>query len=232
MKCRARRWYLPLAILALLASGACGGARGAQATRHRAPSQAEVSAFYCTNPEPTSTVQGHPDIASVPALKFVSLAPRSGGLLVTVKFREPLVLAPEGVYISWTIYVYRHRSDAASFDNEVELEFQDRGKGFEPSGWTMVASTYTSQTPVVGDVHTDKNRDELTAFFPAGFVDLSPPFYWFASQEEFRAYLPRPGTAAPQDWSINGAVYTDCPAGVRPDPNSAPYATKLLTVVA
>jgi hypothetical protein len=150
---------------------------------------------------------------------------------VTVKFREPLVLAPEGVYISWTVYVYRHRINAASFHNDVELEFQDRGQGFEPSGWTLVASTYTDQSPVIGDVHTDDKRDELTAFFPAGFVDLSPPFYWFASQEEFRAYLPRPNTAAPQDWSINGAVYTDCPAGVRPDPNSAPYATKLLTVI-
>jgi hypothetical protein len=223
-------WHLLLAIPALIAGGACGGTRPAAAT-HRVAPVPTLAAFSCTDPQAISTVQGNPHLASVPSLEFVSLAPRSGGLLVTVKFRRPLVLAPEGVYIAWTVYVYRHRSDAASFESEVELEFQDRGKGFEPSGWTMVASTYTHQTPVAGDVHTDNKRDELSVFFPAGFVDLSPPFYWFASQEEFRAYLPKPDTAAPQDWSINGAVFTDCPADVRPDPNSAPYAAKLLTVV-
>jgi hypothetical protein len=60
-------------------------------------------------------------------------------------------------------------------------------------------------------------------------ANLAPPFYWFASQEEFRAYLPKADKAAPRDWSINGAIYTDCPAGVRHDPNSTPYPSRLLT---
>ncbi|HYA45631.1 MAG TPA: hypothetical protein VED59_08485, partial [Acidimicrobiales bacterium] len=65
-----------------------------------------------------------------------------------------------------------------------------------------------------------------TTSFPAGFVDLRPPFYWFASQEEYRAYLPREGR---QDWSVNGSVVTDCPTGVRPDLNSPPDPAKLFT---
>jgi hypothetical protein len=192
-------------------------------------SRAAAAAFYCTNPQRTSTVQGNPQITSVPALESVFLAPKSGGLSVSFKFRTPLVLAPEGVSISWTVYVYRHRSDASNFERNIELQFQDRGKGWEPTGWTIVASTYTAQTLVGGDVQTSKARNQLTAFFPGGFVDLSLPFFWFASQEEFRAYLPEANQAAPQNWSINGEIYTDCPAGVRHDPNSAPYAAKLLT---
>jgi hypothetical protein len=174
-------------------------------------------------------VQGNPHVTSVPALQSVALVPASGGLKVSFKFRTPLVLAPEGVSLLWTVYVYRHRSDASNFERGIELQFQDRGKGWEPTGWTIVASTYTTQVPIGGDVHTDKARDQLTVYFPSGFVDLSPPFFWFASQEEFRAYLPEANKAAPQDWSVNGEVYTDCPAGVRQGPNSAPYPAKLLT---
>lgn len=178
-----------------------------------------------------SVVEGNPDIASVPSLQFVSLVPRSGGLLVTVKFRKPLVLAPEGVYISWRVYIYRHRSDAANPESTLMLQVEDRGKGWEPSGWTILASTYTSDSPIEGDVHTNNAGDQFTTFFPAGFANLSPPFYWFATQEEYRAYLPGATKSAGQDWSINGAIYTDCPAGVRHDPDSTPYAAKLLTAV-
>jgi hypothetical protein len=192
-------------------------------------SRAAAAAFYCTNPQRTSTVEGNPHIASVPALESVVLVPAPGGLSVSFKFRTPLVLAPEGVYIAWTVYVYRHRSDASNFERGIELQFQDRGKGWEPTGWTIVASTYTAQMPIVGDVHTNKARDQLTVYFPSGFVDLSLPFFWFASQEEFRAYLPETNKAAPQNWSVNGDIYTDCPAGVRHDPHSAPYAARLLT---
>ena len=111
------------------------------------------------------------------------------------------------------------------------LQVEDRGKGWEPTGWTILASTYASDSPVSGDVHTNKVRDELTTYFPPGFANLSPPFYWFATQEEYRAYLPQNSRSAPQDWNINGAIYTDCPAGVRPDPGSPPYSAKLLTAV-
>jgi hypothetical protein len=231
MKWQARQWLLLLVVPALLASAACGATRPAQAARHRVPAAAASTAFYCANPQPDSTIQGNPDLTAVPLLRSLSLVPSPGGLLLSVKFRKPLVLAPEGVYISWTVYVYRHRSDAANPESTLMLQVEDRGKGWEPTGWTILASTYTSDSPVEGDVHTNSARDEFTTFFPSGFANLSPPFYWFAAQEEYRAYLPRDNKAAPQDWKVNGAVYSDCPAGVRPDPNSAPYAAKLLTAI-
>jgi len=208
--------------------GACGSP-SAPAVKPASRDNPTTVAFQCTNPQPVPTVQGNPHITTVPSLESVSLVPSSGGLTVSFRFRKPLVYAPEGVYIAWTVYLYRHRVDASSFNRSVELEFQDRGIGFEPTGWTIVASTYTSQTPLGGNVQINEAHNQLTTFFPAGFVDLNPPFFWFASQEEFRAYLPQPNTAAPQDWSVNGAIFTDCPAGVRHDPNSAPYVTKLLT---
>jgi hypothetical protein len=195
-------------------------------SQHTAP--AATSAFYCTDPQRVSTVQGNPHVTSVPPLESVSLVPVFGGLTVSFRFRKPLVLAPEGVYISWTVYIYRHRSDASSYEQGVQLEFQDRGKGWEPSGWTILASTYTDDKPISGDVHMDQARDELSTFFPPGFFNLNPPFYWFAGQEEYRAYLPSSNKAAPQDWAVNGAVFTDCPDGVRQGPNSLPYEKKLL----
>jgi hypothetical protein len=164
----------------------------------------------------------------VPSIESVKLVPSLGGLVVDFRFRTGFALAPAGVLIAWTIYLYRHRSDAAQPAAAVQLAVQDRGPGWEPTGWTMVASTYTKDTPVAGEVRTDKARNELKTFFPAGFADLKPPFYWFASQQEERAYLPQNNKAEPQNWNVNGSIFTDCPAGVRSDPNSLPYAARLL----
>jgi hypothetical protein len=149
--------------------------------------------------------------------------------VVSYKFRAPVVLAPEGVYLSWAIYVYRHRSDAGKANKAIELQVENRGKGWEPTGWTILASIGTDASPVEGSVQTDAAGDELSTFFPAGFTDLRPPFYWFASQEEYRAYLPEANKAHPQNWNVNGSVTTDCPSGVRPTPNSLPDAARLLS---
>lgn len=204
-------------------------ALSSQTTHNVLIARTGAAAFYCTNPQRTSTVQGNPHVTSVPSLASVSLVPHSGGLMVTFRFRRAFALAPEGVYISWTVYVFRHRSDAANPESSLFLQVEDRGKGWQPTGWTILASTYSSASPITGQVHTNTAHDDLTTFFPGGFANLSLPFYWFASQEEYRAYLPQDNKAAPQNWNINGAIFTDCPAGVRPDPNSTPNSAKLLT---
>jgi hypothetical protein len=214
----ARRRYLPFVVpvLLVLAPGASAGNPG--------------PAFYCSNPQQPSTVQGNPDVTSAPSLESVGLAPRSGGLMVTFKFHKPFALAPEGVYIAWDVYVFRHRSDAGNLTSELQLQVEDRGKGWQPTGWTILAALGPVDHLVLGQVHTNKVHDAFTTFFPAGFANLNPPFYWFASQEEYRAYLPRGDKAGSQDWNVNGSIFTDCPAGVRPDPYSSPYAGKLLMV--
>lgn len=219
-----------LAPALVLGTGACGGTPTAQKTEQSSAVAVATTTFSCTNPQRTSMVQGDPDISAVPSVSSVSLVPSVGGLVVSFKFRVPFVLAPEGVYFSWTVYVFRHRSDASNPEGGVELQVEDRGEGWEPTGWTIIASTYTQDKLVSGDVHTDKARDEIAAVFPAGFADLQPPFYWFASQVAFRAYLPR-GKGG-RDWSINGSLTNDCPAGVRHDPNSLPYGAKLLAASA
>lgn len=192
-----------------------------------APTDASAgAAAVCSAPQAKPTFEGHPHLSSIPSLKTVSVAPQRRGLRVSYSFRTPLVLAPEGVYISWTIYLYRTRADANGVKNLLELELEDRGAGWEPTGWAMVVSAYSSDSPVMGPVLTDKARDELTAYFPPGFANLSPPFFWFASQEEYRAYLP--GKNGAPEWSVYGGAFNDCPVGVRHDPNSFPYASKLL----
>jgi hypothetical protein len=183
--------------------------------------------FTCLAGRAKAMVVGHPHIKFVPAVQSVILVPRRGGLVVSYKFRSALQAAPEGVYYSWAVYIYRKRTDANQPTRVLELQVQDRGAGWEPTGWTILASTYYTSARVEGNIQTDKGRNELTAFFPAGFGNVSRPFYWFASQEEYRSYLPG-SKGAPVDHNIYGSLTTDCPTGVRPDPNSLPYPAKLL----
>ncbi|HTT88857.1 MAG TPA: hypothetical protein VMF65_04825 [Acidimicrobiales bacterium] len=224
----ARRPYLFLAPVLLVAVNP-GNTVSAPAGTNLAAARSRAAAYYCTNPQQVSTVQGNPHVVSVPSLESVGLVPKSGGLMVTFKFHKPFAPAPEGVYIAWSVFVFRHRSDAQNVNSGLQLQVEDRGRGWQPTGWTILASIGTADNLVEGQVHTNKAHDEFTTFFPGGFSNLNPPFYWFASQEEYRAYLPMGKNAATRDWNVYGAVFTDCPAGVRPDPYSSPYAGRLLT---
>ena len=218
-----------VAVAGALTTATCTVTSAAQPAPRLGLVAATATSFSCTNPQHASTVQGNPDVSSVPEIESIGLVPRAGGLVVSYKFGAPLVLAPEGVYLSWAIYLYHHRSDAGKADKAIELQVENRGKGWEPTGWTILASIGTDTSPVDGSVQTDTAGDELTTFFPAGFTNLRPPFYWFASQEEYRAYLPEANKAHPQNWNVNGSVTTDCPAGVRPTPNSLPDGARLLS---
>ena len=141
-----RQWALLLAAPTFLAVSP-GHLLSTQTTGNVLSARAGAAAFHCTNPQRTLTVQGNPHVTSVPSLGSVSLVPHSGGLTVRFSFRKPFALAPEGVYISWTVYVFRHRSDAANPESTLFLQVEDRGKGWQPTGWTMLASTYSSDTP-------------------------------------------------------------------------------------
>ena len=175
-------------------------------------------------------VDGTPDVAAgtVPAMRSVQLEPNRGGLLVVYRFQRGLALAPEGVYFAWTVYIYRHRADASNSVKTIELQIEDRGVGWEPSGWSVLASTYYNSSPIAGDIRTDAARDRIATLFPAGFADLKPPFFWYASQEVFRGYLPMKSKTAHQDFSVNGSIVNDCPTGVRAGAYSLPNPAKLL----
>ncbi len=186
------------------------------------------AASSCTTPQLHPNGQGNPHVPNVPPIRSVAVAPRSGGLAVQYRFGGHLQAPPEGVYFAWTITLYRHRADANKPTSAIELQVEDRGAGWEPTGWALSASTYTDNTPLVGNVTLTAGGTLLTTFFPAGFANLKPPFFWYASQEAYRAYLPRGTSAHHQDFSVNGAITIDCPSGVRQSPYSLPLAAKLL----
>jgi hypothetical protein len=225
-----------LAALAALAGLGLAGAQGAAAAP-RAPRPAartgSTAGSYTCDTVGKEMVNGTPDVAAgaVPAIRSVQIAPSLGGLLVVYKFRKGFALAPEGVYFAWTVFIYRHRVDASNPVQTIELQIEDRGLGWEPTGWSVLASTYYNSSPVAGQVRTDAARDALATFFPGGFANLKPPFYWYASQEVFRGYLPRKSKVHHQDFSVNGSIVNDCPSGVRAGTYSLPDPAKLLAAV-
>ncbi|HXW80916.1 MAG TPA: hypothetical protein VEJ84_15545 [Acidimicrobiales bacterium] len=224
-------------VVAALAA-ACGvwgvvPAAASLASYHRpGPAVGAGRSYTCVATASKAMVDGDPDVSFVPPMESVSLVPTLGGLVVEYRFRSDFGVPPEGVYFSWTVYIYAARKDANLSTRGTELQVEDRGAGWEASGWAVLVATYTSSSPVEGVVRTDKAHDALSVFFPPGFANLSPPFYWFATQEEYRAYLPEANRAHPRDWSVFGSVSTDCPVGVRANINSLPSGLKLLAVAA
>ncbi len=227
---------LPLLAVLALGAVACGATKTlptakAHPAKPRATGRAVTAsgASSCVSSQWASTVTGTPDISTIPAIKAVTVTPSFGGLLVSLEFKKPFVSAPEGVYDSWTVFVFQNRSQAANVDNAVQLQIEDRGVGWEPSGWTLLATFGPNNNEVAGNIHTDKDRELLQTFFPAGFANLDPPFYWFAEQEEFRAYLPLPSKTDHQDFSVNGTITSGCPNGVL-GAYGMPKAAKLIEV--
>ncbi len=233
---------MPLLPVVALGAAACGAAKApvAQAPVAKAPVvkapvvKAPVAksvltaggASSCASSRWASSVYGTPRISPVPAIEAVTITPSFGGLLVDYRFAKPFAPAPSGVYDSWTIYVFQHRSDVTNPAQAVQLQIEDRGAGWEPSGWTILATLGTTNNQVEGNVHTNKAGNVIQTFFPAGFADLQPPFYWYAEQVQDRAYLPRDNRA---DFSVNGTITSDCPNGVM-SPSGLPDAAKLIEV--
>jgi hypothetical protein len=223
---------VPLLAAVALGTVACGTTKAplsAQPDRAKpavAKPAVTAGASSCASSQWASTVYGTPHISRVPTIEAVIVTPSFGGLLVSYRFKKPFIAAPAGVYDAWTIFVFQHRSDAGNLESAVQLQIEDRGAGWEPSGWTLLATLGTTDNQVQGNVRTNKAGNVIQTFFPAGFADLQPPFYWYAEQVQDRAYLPRDNRA---DFSVNGTITSDCPNGVM-GPAGVPEASKLIGV--
>lgn len=195
--------------------------------RSMASPRATQKGITCTHPQLHAKVIGKPHLSSVPALAVVTLSPHDGGLGISYLFRKRLVLAPVGVLIAWRVFVYRDRSDANNPVAGVTLTVEDRGVGWEPSGWTITTALGTSLGQVDGNVYINKARDQLSAFFPKGFANLRTPFYWYSNEWEIRAFMPTKKNEP--DYAVNGSISLDCPAGInasgQPDPKLLLHAT-------
>lgn len=191
-------------------------------------SQVAGHGSYCIDPQLHATVVGSPRLRSVPALAGVVVTPFNGGLDVSFLFRHRLVAAPAGVLISWRVFVYRHRHDTADAASALALNIEDRGAGWEPPGWTITTALGTKLGQVDGNVILSRTHEELSAFFPKGFGDMLPPFYWYANEWEIRAFLPTNNPDKP-NYAVNGSESFDCPTGTDasglPDPKLLLHAT-------
>jgi hypothetical protein len=196
---------------------------GASSSGRASSNRAEVGVLKgvsCTHPQSHATVVGKPHLSSVPTLAAVTLSPHNGGLGIVYRFRKPLVVAPAGVLIAWRVFIYRNRNDANQPASGVTLTVQDRGAGWEPSGWTITTALGANLGQVDGNVYINKARDELSVFFPKGFANLRTPFFWYSNEWEIRGFLPTKNNKP--DYTVNGSVSFDCPAGInasgQPDP--------------
>jgi hypothetical protein len=146
---------------------------------------------------------------------------------VTYRLRKPLILAPPGVLISWRVFLYRNRSDANSPDSGITLTVEDRGEGWQPSGWTITTALGANLGQVDGNVYISKSRNELSVFFPKGFANLRTPFFWYSNEWEIRGFLPTKNNKP--DYTVNGSVSFDCPLGInaggQPNPKMLLHAT-------
>jgi hypothetical protein len=210
-------------VLGILSAGLTAGGTGKPAvTVHDHDAPAPVA----TTCDSWSSVRnGRPDITSVPAIQSVKLTSFSGGLLVSIRFAGPFSLAPEGVYFAWDVYLFNRRADAVRPGLSTLLQVEDRGKGWQPTGWTVLASSYNNGFPIDEDTASDKAHNELVAYFPVRFVSTQAPFYWYVSQEAYRVYLP---DGNDPDWAVNGSVTAYCPPGVQAGPYTLPVPVKLL----
>ena len=198
-------------------------------TSKPAPQQRAVAAAggsSCASAQWAPTVYGTPHISRDPTVEVVTVTPNFGGLLVSYRFKKPFKAAPAGVFDAWTIFVFQHRSDAGNPQSAVQLQIEDRGAGWEPSGWTLLATLGTTNNQVEGNVRTNKSGNVIQTFFPAGFADLRPPFFWYAEQLQDRAYLPQNDRA---DFNVNGTITSDCPNGVM-EPSGVPDGSRLIEV--
>jgi hypothetical protein len=206
-----------------------GASSSAEMTSNRSVTSAAAvqKGISCTHPETHPKVIGKPHLSSIPRLVAVTLQPRNGGLGISYRFQRPLVTAPAGVLISWRVFVYRDRQQAADPAAGITLTVEDRGAGWQPSGWTITTAAGTNLGQVDGNVYINKSRDELSVFFPKGFANLRTPFFWYSNEWEIRAFLPTKKNKP--DYTVNGSVSFDCPAGVnasgQPDPRLLLHAT-------
>jgi hypothetical protein len=227
-----RGWLALVAIsLIVISSGSSATAFGSSsgngaAEKVRATEHSHVGAtFSCTDPQRNATVEGAPQLNDVPLLAAVTLSPNDGALSISFSFRHRLVYAPAGVLLAWRVFVYTNRQHATSADADLTFTVEDRGAGWEPTGWTIVVASGSSSRQVDGNVAINSAGNELSVLYPRGFGDLSTPFYWYANQWAVRSFMPTDNPKSP-DYSINGSVSTDCPAVL--DASGLPSPERLL----
>ena len=223
-RARGRRSVIVVLVVGLSASF-LGAASASGATGAGSELRADTThvGLSCTDPQRRATVVGKPRIHSVPSLTAVAVTPYEDGLAVSFLFRHRLVVAPAGVLLSWRVFIYRNRHDVDHPASALTLNVEDRGSGWEPSGWTITAALGTNLADVDGNVVLNRTRDELSAFFPKGFGNMRTPFYWYANELAFRSFLPSKNKP---NYSVNGSESFDCPAGT--DASGVPDSKLLL----
>jgi len=202
---------LPAVALGTVACGATKAPQSAKAhparVRSTKPAVTASDASSCVSSKwvptvygtPTCPPSGHRRVHRYPELRWV---------IGVLQVHQALWAGAAGVYDAWTVFSF---PSVAAMPRISIKPFSCRSRprrGLGTERLDVARTLGTTNHQVVGHVRTNDAGDVLQTFFPAGFANLEPPFYWFAEQEEDRAYLPRHGQA---DFTVNGTITSDCP---------------------
>jgi hypothetical protein len=128
-----------------------------------------------------------------------------------------LTISP-GELLSWSVYLYPNRQDAATSAGGLLLAIGNRGSGRDTNRW-LLAEINSSGADVLAPRISLLGSSELSAYFPS--VPLADPrFYWFADETV--------SATAPISTVALAISSNACPDGVLPELFGLPVPKKLL----
>jgi len=155
---------------------------------------------------------------SAPVVGSVSLRWQQGGVKTSWQFAEPLTIS-RGELLTWSVYLYPNRHDAATSAGGLLLAIGNRGAGWDTSRWLLAEISNSDGAVVLAPRISLLGSSELSAYFPS--VPLaSPRFYWFADETV--------STTAPLSTVALDISSNACPDGVLPEIFGLPVPEKLL----
>lgn len=155
---------------------------------------------------------------SAPVVGSVSLRWQQGGVETSWRFATPLTIS-RGELLTWSVYLYPSRQDAATSEGGLLLAIGNRGAGWDTNRWLLAEISNSDGAVVLAPRISHLGTSQLSAYFPS--VPLAGPhFYWFADETV--------SATAPVSTVALEIGSNACPDGILPEVFGLPVPEKLL----
>jgi hypothetical protein len=155
---------------------------------------------------------------SAPVVGSVSLRWQQGGVETSWQFAAPLTIS-RGELLTWSVYLYPNKQDAATSEGGLLLAIGNRGARWDTNRWLLAEISNSDGAVVLAPRISLLGSSELSAYFPS--VPLAGPhFYWFADETV--------SATAPVSTVALEIGSNACPDGVLPEVLGLPVPEKLL----